>query len=198
MKRIYITLLLLASTTAVSAQTAMPDFTDFNAKREKISRNGMYVLGGWAVANIGYSGVQYYNTSGTEKYFNQMNVIWNSVNLVLAGGSLLAKPKNNMDFNKTMRFQMNTEKMFLANGALDLVYASAGLYLMERAKTDEKNYDKFTGWGQSLIVQGGFLCLFDATMYVIHSRHGKKKLYPLFDKVSISTSGLGLKIGLQL
>jgi hypothetical protein len=183
---------------SATAQTAMPDFNEFNKKREKISRNGMYVLGGWAVGNMAYSGVQYYRTEGTEKYFNQMNVIWNSVNLVLAGGSLLARPKSDLDFNKTMRFQMNTEKMFLANAALDLVYSSAGVYLMERAKTTPKNYYKFNGWGQSLVLQGGFLFLFDSAMYVIHTRHGKKKLYPLFDKMTISTSGLGLKIGMQL
>jgi hypothetical protein len=191
-------LLLLASETFSQTPSDTQNFTEFNAKRDKITRNGMYVLGGWALANMVYSGSQYYQSEGTTEYFHQMNVIWNSVNVALVGGSLLAKAKNDLDFNQTMRFQMNTEKMFIANAALDLVYTSAGLYLTERAKTEPKNYYKYNGWGQSLMLQGGFLFLFDSTMYGLQNTHGKRKLYPLFNKVSITTSGLGLRIGVQL
>jgi hypothetical protein len=197
MKRLLTLALLLAAFSSFS-QPLQPDFNEFNARREKISRNGMYVLGGWSVANMGVSGAMYFNSKGTEKYFHQMNVIWNTVNVAIVGGSLLARNKKDLDYNQTMRFQMNTEKMFLANAALDLVYSSAGLYLMERAKNDEKRYDKFTGWGQSLIIQGGFLFLFDAAMYGVHNSHAKRKLYPLMEKVSISSSGLGLRIGIQI
>lgn len=189
--------LLMLLTGSIFAQNN-PDFNTFNQEREKITRKGMYVLGGWAVANMAFSGIQYYNTDGTESRFHQMNVIWNTVNVALVGGSLLAKAKTDLDFNQTMRFQMNTEKMFIANAALDLAYSTAGLYLMERAKHEPKNYYKFNGWGQSLIVQGGFLFLFDSVMYGIHNSHGKRKLYPLFNKVTINTSGLGLRVGIQL
>lgn len=198
MKKIffYFALLLIFFQNSFSQNNS--NYPEFNAQRENITRKGMFVLGGWSVANVAYSGVQYYNTTGTEKYFNQMNVMWNSFNIIIVGGSLLAKGKTDMNFNQTMRFQMNTEKTFIANAALDLVYSTVGLYLTERSKSEIKNHDKFMGWGESLMVQGGFLFLFDSAMYAIHTRHGKKHLYPLFDKMSVSTSGIGIKIGMQL
>lgn len=190
-----LTFLLIGSVT-LKAQTGA-ELDAFNSSRERTTRNGMYVLGGWAIGNITYSGIEYYQTNGTEKYFHQMNVIWNSVNVALAGGSLLARSKPGMDFNKTVRTQINTEKMFLANAALDLVYSSAGLYLTEKAKSS-KQHDKLYGWGESLMLQGGFLFLFDTSMCILHTRHGNKKLLPFMQKVQVSTSGIGLKIGIQL
>ncbi len=46
----------------------------FNRERNRITRKGMIVLGGWSAANLIYSGVATGQTSGTNKYFHQMNV----------------------------------------------------------------------------------------------------------------------------
>jgi hypothetical protein len=119
------------------------------------------------------------------------------VNVIIVAASLLPKEKNDLDLNKTLQWQSNTESTYIANAALDLLYSSVGLYLTERAKNDFKQHEKFKGWGNSLILQGGFLFLFDTSMYVIHKKNGKK-LYKMMDKVSIGTSGLGFRIGYQL
>lgn len=189
---------LIISVHAASAQQNNIDLHTFNQQREQLSRNGMYVLGGWAAANIAVSGVEYYHTSGTEKYFHQMNVIWNGVNFVLAGGSLLAKNKKELNLNQSFRTQNSMEKIFLANACLDLLYSSAGLYLTERSKSANSNRDKLYGWGESLVLQGGFLFLFDSTMCILHTRHGKKGLWPALNKIDVTTSGLGLKVGISL
>jgi hypothetical protein len=198
MKKILLISLICAFSTALFAQ--MPTNTElfeFNKSRNKKTSRGLKVLGGWALGNMAASGVMYYQTKGSDKYFHQMNVMWNGVNTLIVAASLLPKEKNELSLNKTLQWQSNTEATYIANAALDLLYSSTGLYLTERAKTDVKNHDRFNGWGNSLIVQGGFLFLFDTSMFVIHKKNGKK-LYKLMDKVSIGTSGLGFRIGYQL
>ena len=197
MKKRLLYILLCVSSGNLFSQ-ANTDFINFNAKRNKINRHAMYVLGGWGVANMGFSGVEYSKATGSDRYFHQMNLMWGGINALIAGGSLLMKDKNDLNLSQTVRFQNSTEKTFAVNAAVDLLYSSAGLYLTERARNDLKHADKYNGWGNSLIMQGGFLFLFDATIAIIQSRHGKKHLSPLLDKATISTSGLGLRIGVQL
>lgn len=170
---------------------------EFNRSRNKKTNRGLKVLGGWSLANIAVSGTMYFNTKGTDQYFHQMNVMWNGVNMLIVAASLLPKEKNDLDLNKTLNWQSNTEATYIAAAALDLLYSSAGLYLTERAKNDPKQHDRFKGWGNSLIIQGGFLFLFDTSMYIIQKRNGKK-LYKMMDKIDIGTSGLGFKIGIHL
>ncbi|MGZ4078924.1 MAG: DUF6992 family protein, partial [Bacteroidia bacterium] len=97
----------------------------------------------------------------------------------------------------TLQWQSNTESVYLASAALDLLYSSLGLYLTEKAKSDFSNHDKWKGWGNSLIYNGGFLFLFDTSMFIIH-KHNGKKLYNMMEKVNISAGGAGLKITMHL
>jgi hypothetical protein len=198
MKKLISILLLSFFSATLFAQ--IPDSSqlfEFNRSRNHKTTRGLQVLGGWAAANIATSGIMYYNTSGTDQYFHQMNVMWNGVNALIVVASLLPKDRNDLNLHKTLKWQSNTEATYIANAALDLVYSSSGLYLTERAKTDSKRHDKFKGWGNSLIMQGGFLFAFDTAMFIVHKRNGKK-LYNMMDKISIGTSGLGFKVGIQL
>ncbi|MDQ3047864.1 MAG: hypothetical protein M3R27_09980 [Bacteroidota bacterium] len=179
------------------SQIGNPDLIEFNRSRNKRTTVGLQVLGAWSLGNIGASGVMYYNSKGSDKYFHQMNVMWNGVNTVIAVVSLLPKDRNDIGLPKTLQWQSNTEATYIAAAALDLVYSSAGLYLTEKAKNDFENRDKWNGWGNSLIYNGAFLFLFDTSMYIIHKRNGRKLMH-MMEKVNISTSGLGLKIGVTL
>jgi hypothetical protein len=198
MKKILLfNLVIFSSYFSFSQSLTKNDLYEFNKSRNKKTSRGLKVLGGWAVGNIALSGIMYFNTKGTDRYFHQMNVMWNGVNTLIVVGSLLPKEKNDLDLNKTLKWQSNTEATYIANAALDLLYSSTGLYLTERAKNDTKQHDRFKGWGNSLIIQGGFLFLFDTSMYIIHKKNGKK-LYKMMEKVDIGTSGLGLRIGIHL
>lgn len=170
---------------------------EFNKSRNTKTANGLKILGGWALANIATSSYLYYNTKGTDEYFHQMNVMWNGVNTVIVAASLLPKQKNNLNLNKTLQWQSNTETTYMTSAALDLLYASAGLYMTEKAKNDFKNHDKWKGWGNSLVYNGGFLFGFDTAMYILHKRNGKK-LYNLMEKVDFGTSGLGLHVTVHI
>jgi hypothetical protein len=198
MTKIFLFIIFLGFGCAAFAQAPTKnDLYEFNKSRNKKTNRGLKVLGSWAVANIAVSGVMYFNTKGTDQYFHQMNVMWNGVNTLIVAASLLPKEKNDLDLNKTLNWQSNTESTYIANAALDLLYSSTGLYLTERAKTDSRRHDMFKGWGNSLILQGGFLFLFDTSMYIIHKKNGKK-LYKMMDKIDISTAGLGFKIDFHL
>ncbi|MGZ4033881.1 MAG: DUF6992 family protein [Bacteroidia bacterium] len=182
---------------AYSQTTANSPLYDFNKSRNSRTEKGLDVLGAWAIGNLATSSYLYYHSSGSDKYFNQMNVMWNGANTLIVVASLLPKQKNDMNLTKTLQWQSNTESVYLASAALDLLYSSLGLYLTEKAKSDFSNHDKWKGWGNSLIYNGGFLFLFDTSMFIIH-KHNGKKLYNMMEKVNISAGGAGLKITMHL
>ena len=190
--------LLLVICNAIFAQTVnnSPLF-DFNKSRNNRTEKGLDVLGVWALGNVVASSYLYYHSTGSDKYFNQMNVMWNGANTLIVVASLLPKQKNDLNLNKTLQWQSNTESVYIASAALDLLYSSVGLYLTEKAKSDLVNRDKWNGWGNALIYNGGFLFLFDTSMFIIH-KHNGKKLYNMMEKVNVSTSGLGLKVTMHL
>ena len=198
MKRIVILLFLIVIGNSLFSQApTSTELFDYNKSRNKKTTRGLQFLGGFALANMAASGYMYYHTKGVDKSFHEMNVMWNSVNTVIAVASLLPKDKNDMSLAKTLSWQSNTESTYIAAAALDLVYSTAGLYLTEKAKTDFTNHDKYKGWGNSLIYNGGFLFLFDTGMYIAHKRNGKK-LNKMMDKITLSTGGAGIKLTLHI
>lgn len=129
------------------------------------------------------------------KSFHQMNATWNLVNLGLAipGYIKAKKSSHQLSFAETMKVQQRTEKIFLFNTALDLTYMSAGLIFRSEANSNLEKQNQFRGFGNSLLLQGGFLFLFDLTAYIVHHQHQKRMLHPIFDRLEPSTSGLGLR-----
>ena len=173
------TLFLLLLGAGAIAQTASSPLLSFNEKQIRIKRIGMLTLGGWAAGNMAVSGVAAFNTTGSNRSFHQMNVYWNVVNLALAGfgyyGATRADPAG-MDLVKTLKDYYGTEKTLLFNAGLDVGYVLGGLYLTERAKHAEKGRDRLKGFGQSVMLQGGFLLLFDTAFYLVLQR--QEKLLP--------------------
>jgi hypothetical protein len=189
-------LFIICNSALAQAPSNSPLF-DFNKSRNHKTERGLDVLGVWALGNVATSSYFYYHTTGSDKYFNQMNIMWNGANTLIVVASLLPKQKNDLDLTKTLQWQSNTESVYIASAALDLLYSSVGLYLTEKAKNDFANRDKWNGWGNSLVYNGGFLFLFDTSMFIVH-KHNGKKLFKMMDKVNVSTSGLGLKISMHL
>jgi hypothetical protein len=169
---------------------------EFNQKRLQTDKRLMLCLGSWAGANFLVSGVGWATVpKGEVRYFHQMNVLWNTVNIGLAiPGYFNAKKSNpNLTFDNSILIQHKTEKIFLINTGLDLAYLSAGLLLRSNAKINLTKRDQFNGYGNSLLMQGGFLFLFDLTAYLLHNQHAKKSLNKMMNTFDISSSGLGIK-----
>jgi hypothetical protein len=172
----------------------------FNEERLQTDQNLMLGLGSWAVTNSIVSGIGWATVpKGEAHYFHQMNVMWNTVNLALAiPGYLKAKKANSgLTFSETIKAQHTTEKIFLINTGLDVGYMTGGFLLRSAAKTNSTKQDQFNGYGNSLLMQGGFLFVFDLTAYMIHKRHAKRSLDKLLNSVEVSTTGLSLQWGLE-
>ncbi|MFT5823320.1 MAG: hypothetical protein ACI8ZM_004581 [Crocinitomix sp.] len=168
----------------------------YNQERLKLSQNLMLGLGSWSLVNIGVSTVGWATTENEAKYFHQMNVMWSGVNLAFALPSYFKARKtdpNGISLADTWKTQNKKEKVFLFNSALDLLYVSGGFYLKQRALLDADNYHRYRGWGNSLVMQGGFLFAFDLAAALLHSKHRKDKLEGFWDKVEISDNAVGLK-----
>ncbi len=141
-------------------------------ERIKLVRNNMHVLAAWAGANIIQGTISASNTKGSEHYLHQMNAYWNTVNLAIAGVGLLGIRKQmNKTYNResNLREQYKLEKILLLNTGLDLGYIATGLYLKERGV--RKQNDRTEGYGNSLLLQGAFLLIFDIVQYGQHRRN---------------------------
>lgn len=174
---------------------------EFNGERETINKKLMIGLGSWATANFVASGIGWAATSPNSeaRYFHQMNVMWNTVNIALAipGYIKAKKSRSTLTFAETVRKQHQTEKIFLINTGLDVGYIASGLILRSEAKSNLEKQDQFNGYGNSLLMQGGFLFLFDLTAYAIHNRHSKKSLDNLLNSIEMSNNGIGFKWHLE-
>lgn len=171
----------------------IPALADFNQTRLQYNQDGMLILGGWAVGNMVWGGIGASQTSGETKAFHQMNLYWNSVNLLIAGFGYWQATKETpgTDFWATMEAQQGIEKVLLLNGALDLAYMAGGLYMKERGL--RKDNPRLIGFGKSVILQGAFLLAFDGVMYGFHQANGKE-LPSLVQNISMGPTGVNFKI----
>jgi hypothetical protein len=174
--------------------------TDFQKEFNSINESLMLGLGSYAVANFAISGAGYFSSEDEyTKRFHEMNVMWNTVNIGLAlPGYIKARRVGQpMTREEILKAQKKTESIFLVNDVLDVGYIAAGIWMREVAPNKLDQEDLFKGYGNSLILQGSFLLVFDALAYYIHHNHGKE--LPALEKVSLSTSvgGVGLRIALD-
>jgi len=191
----FIIILLIVFTTPVFSQVK---YHEINEKRIEINTTGMKILGGWALANMTIGSIAYFNSTGKKKYFNQMNVMWNVVNLGLAtAGYFGAKADLNQQLTlaQSLHDQQKIESILLLNTGLDIGYMATGLFLNERGKN--KSSHRLKGYGQYLILQGAFLLLFDGTMYAIHHKNGKG-FNKILDNLSLNFDGKQIGVIYQL
>lgn len=150
---------------------------EYSQKSTKITQKGMYVLGGWAVGSLISSGLAVGNATGETKAFHQMNLGWGAINATLAGLGTLGARKKEFSNNQleTLEMQHSVEKTFLVNTALDVAYVAGGYAMTQYGENQNKleKRDRNVGFGKSVMLQGGFLFLFDAIMYGVHRKHYK-------------------------
>lgn len=185
---------------AAAQQTLPAALPEYNAQRTLLDQRGMRVLGAWAIGNVGISGARAFATDGPERYFHQMNVGWGVVNLALAGSALLSARRATppADRASTAKAQLRTENLYLLNTGLDVAYVATGFYLKERARSrsTQRQQDRLTGYGRSLLLQGGFLFAFDGLMFAAHHAHGKSRLYPLLSHIQVTPTEVAFVIKL--
>ncbi len=193
------TILLAAMLFFLSAKTSGNDGLDrFNQNRVDINRNGMWTLGSWAVSNFVISGIGWQQGSGQNMYFHQGNVLWNTVNLTLAGFGLYGAYSDEirgLSLSESIQAHYSMEKLLLFNAGLDVGYMAAGFYLRERSKNSAQNQDRYRGYGNTLILQGAFLFIFDLVLYAFHNRNARQ-LHNILP--AIQSTGENITLGFRI
>ena len=132
------------------------------------ANTGMYVLGSWALVNMATGAYGWSRCRGHEKYFFQMNLFWNVVNLSIAGMALYSNlhlDYSQLSQESILQKSWQTERILLINSALDLGYVGTGFLLRHLSGKHDRRRDLLLGYGHSLMVQGGFLLVFDLILY---------------------------------
>lgn len=166
-------------------------FSKLNESRISTNKKAMQVLVGWSLGNMAVYGVRASGGNG-DKYFNQMNIYWNVVNLAIASAGYLGSKKegrSTLSNKEILSKQFKTEKILFFNTGLDLAYIGTGFYLRELGRNE--NDSRWKGYGKSLILQGSFLAIFDSILILKHQSNrkklGKYKILP-------ASEGVGVKI----
>ena len=124
------------------------------ATPEQELRQGMWALNGWALGNmLSSTPSTLYTQDRYTQSFHQMNLTWNVVNAGLASYSLLQ--------NQPVEPQ-KMAKIFWINAGLDVLYIAGGLIL--RSQGIKQQNEQWIGWGDSIMIQGSFLFVFDGIM----------------------------------
>jgi hypothetical protein len=137
----------------------------------------MTVLAGWSAVNL-VAGTVFGFTADdpTVAAFHQMNAGWNIVNAALAVPGLvgaqrdLARVPSGRTVSEIRTEQNRLEDILLFNAGIDVGYMMAGAYLIERSRRGGSDAAMLDGFGRSLLLQGGFLFVFDLTTYFVQRR----------------------------
>ena len=190
MKYIVAIYILIGSSNCCFAQQSRVD--QFNRQQAKLVRNSMVVLGSWSTANLLYSGISIGGAKGSAKYFHQMNLAWSGVNIGLAAlGYFGNRNRDGLGYLESIKKQSTIEKIFLLNAGLDVAYIAGGFYLKERGRTAIQNPLRAEGFGNSIVLQGAALLLFDGIMYFVHQKHGRQ-LYQLGKNIRVAATANGI------
>ncbi|MCC5921091.1 MAG: hypothetical protein LAT68_10240 [Cyclobacteriaceae bacterium] len=170
-------------------------WSELDDKRLAVNKTGMYILGSWAIGNIAVSGARWAaGSDGTANYFDQMNVYWNIVNLGIAGFGLYQaiNASTSANFLEAFDAHQSIQKVLLINAALDLGYMAGGFWMREYSRRPNVNSEQWRGFGNSVIMQGAFLMLFDIALAYIHSQD-TQAYHDLFQNLYLSPEGMGLR-----
>jgi hypothetical protein len=180
-------------------QTPTVSLPEFSRQRIQHQRIIGYSLGGYALANIALSGIAAGQTTGETKQFHRMNAYWNLVNLGIAGFGLLggrrqnriAEPPDTESLKDAVNRHNQMKKVLAINAGLDVLYVAGGAYLANRADNPE-TADRNRGFGNAILVQGGFLLAFDVVNYLIFKNrdHQRDAL------IQATPNGIGLVLNM--
>lgn len=150
------------------------DYADHYGRNLEINNVGMAVLGSWALVNMSIGAYGWSQNTGQRAYFHQMNVFWNAVNLSIAGFALysnLTADYTLLSGEELLEKQYKIQRLYLINAAVDVGYVSVGFLLKHLATKYPKNELRLRGYGNSIILQGSFLFVFDLLMYGVLQSH---------------------------
>ena len=197
--KIFASLLFVFAGTFLFAQTKtdsirrVEDLQNILNKQTKIARIGLTGLTTWAAGNMLVGGLGMAQTKGEVRSFHEMNFFFNTVNLTLGGLGILStyKPRP-ADFKSLIEYNHQIEKVYLFNIALDLGYMASGWAIYNKGLSQTGNKaDQNFGYGKSLVLQGGFLAVYDIVIFSFY-RKCRTNLDRYWPNIQFTTAGLGI------
>ncbi len=195
MKNLFFIILTIALNCSVFGQSM--DLDTYLKKERKLEKRSMIALTSWGGINLVSGAIGWRTNTGESSYFHQMNASWGLINAGIGTAALLIQSKKPSSIQTALEFSHKTEKILYLNTGLDVAYVTAGFLFKSASKNNPENAMRFQGFGNSLLMQGGFLLLFDITQLILHTRHRKLNKESLWNNLSMSDSGLGLKYTIQ-
>lgn len=196
MKKALIGFLMLFTGMPFLYAQSVPNLPQLAERQARLQRTGTWTLAGWSLTNLAVSGIAIGQAEGSARYFHEMNLYWNAVNVGIAGAGLLSLRKKSPSptLSSTVKQHYTLQKTLLFNSGLDVAYITSGLWLLDKSKTETTitRQNRFRGFGQAVVVQGGFLLIFDVTNYLLH-RSDNARLHQLLDRVSLNGNGVTLQ-----
>ena len=165
-------LLLFGAGQILIAQDYQEALRSANEQRINTQKTGMQVRGIWAIGNVTLGLTLRGGATGPERHFHGMNTAWNVVNFGLATAVYIRNAnaeKSRYTLSETVKKSMNLQKVYLLAAGLDAAFVAGGFYMRERSLQSD-NPDMLRGFGNSFILQGGFLMLYDLVLFYAHSR----------------------------
>jgi hypothetical protein len=126
------------------------------------------------LVNLSAGAYGWSRNTGQRAYFHQMNFFWNTVNLSIAGFALYSNLNAEyalLSGEELLDMQGRTQRLYLINGALDVGYVATGFLLRYLSTNYPKNELRLRAYGNSVILQGSFLLVFDLVMYGLQRSH---------------------------
>lgn len=145
-------------------------------RRKKVQLAGSISLLTWSVANLGVGAGGWALAEDPRwRAFHRANLLWNTVNVAIAIPSVLGAAREDPGEWSLGSLMDEDRKLLLAYGVntgLDVGYVFAGAFLHEYGRRIDN--DDLVGTGWSLMVQGGYLFVYDLVMWLTHAKGAKK------------------------
>jgi len=166
-KILFIFILISTLNQKINSQDSLSFHKDFY----KTQQNSLLLLSSWSVGNLALSPFlgknfkvlrnNFVGDVSSNDYFHQMNFNWNLLNAGIVGMSHFLVHKDQRkpwNIQKLSLKKKKAEKSIIINMGLDVAYMISGLLI----KQSNKDLSINQGYGNSLILQGGYLLLYDA------------------------------------
>ena len=146
------------------------DSTELHRDFFKTQQFAMTGLGIWSAGNLIaspiFSGKIFQDdpTMTTQDYFHRMNFNWNVVNGAIAGlgyWSVCRRKKKSWNLTNLEKDKKKLTTSLCVNMGLDVAYIVSGILLNRAGQNASSDENLKIGYGNSLILQGGFLLAFD-------------------------------------
>lgn len=143
------------------------DSLQFQKDMYKVQYQSTLVLLEWSIINIGVSSIgskKIFTPVTSNDYFHQSNFYWNLINSGIVGfnySSLRRMNQKSWSLKELQKRKTKTQRALAVNIGLDFLYIAYGLILKQSLRSTDLNYSSYQGNGNSLILQGSFLLVFD-------------------------------------